>query len=170
MANSEYEEYFKPELEALDDQYTKNESLYNDVYKGMEKNLGRLDARTMLGGGSSPYRDISELGKVLNDIRGNQVSTIKEKTTIKKTIKELELRRENMTKTDNNNVDAQSLMKELITSIQSKTPEFSNVTVKEKTDYKGLDKLNNLDPEEIGINENDLRMIDKFNNTGKNYK
>ena len=99
--SSDIEEYFSEEIELFNDQFNENEKLYEEVHRGMEKNLERLDGKAMFGS-SSPYRDIAELGKVLNDVRSNQVSIIKERANVKKTVKDLEFKRENMKKDEKN--------------------------------------------------------------------
>ena len=161
MSETNYEKYFEPELTQLDTQYNKNEELYQEVHKSLEKNLDRMEGKAIFGT-TSPHRDVAELGKVLNDIRGNQVSTIREKSNIKKNIKDLELRRENMKQGNKDNQDAQLLMKELISNIQAKNPEISRATEKEKTNLAGREFLDKLNPNDIGVNENDLKMIRKF--------
>lgn len=163
MANTEtnYQEYFQPEIEQLDQQYKKNEKLYDEVHGCLEHNIEKLGGKTMFGSGS-PHRDIADLGKVLNEIRGNQVATIKEKSNIKKTIKEFEFKRDNMKQGEKNNVDAQNLMKELVSSIQSKNNDLIKITTHEAANMNGAEKLQKLDPAALGINENDLKMIDQF--------
>jgi len=158
---STYEEYFQPEINMLDDQYNKNEKLYNEVHSSLEVNLDKMNGKAMFGA-SSPHRDVAELGKVLNDIRGNQVSTIKEKAGIKKTIKELELKANSIKQNDKTNMDAQNILKDLVSTIQSKNSNLITPTNNEKSNTKGLDKLNNLNPDQLGINSNDLKMIDQF--------
>lgn len=157
----DYESYFNPELELLNDQFNQNEQLYNEVHKGMELNLERMGQKSMYGG-SSPYRDVAELGKVLNDIRSNQVQVIKERTNIKKTIKDLEMRRDNSNKGDKNNMDAQGLMRDFLTELQRQKPDYNKPQVHEITNNSGIEKLADLDPVKLGVNENDLKMIDRF--------
>ena len=165
--SNNYEEYFQPEINMLDQQYNQNEKLYDEVHSSLETNLERMNGKSMFGA-SSPHRDIAELGKVLNDIRGNQVSTIKEKAGIKKTIKELELRASSMKQSDKSNMDAQNILKDLVSSIQTKNTNLVTASTTEKTNNKGIDKLKNLNPDDLGINVNDLKMIDQFkkNNGG----
>ncbi len=165
--SSDMEEYFGDEIDLLNDQFNENEKLYEEVHRGMEKNIERLDNKAMFGS-SSPYRDIAELGKVLNDVRSNQVQIIKERTNVKKTIKDLELRRENMKKDEKNSANAEILMKDLITEITRQRPEITKPTISEKNNNKGIEKLNNLNPDQLGLNENDFRMIEKFKNVGGN--
>lgn len=167
MADNNYQEYFQPELDLLDDQYKKNEDLYKEVHSSLEKNLERMEGKTMFNS-SSPHRDIAELGKVLNDIRGNQVSTIKERSGIKKTIKELELKRDNMKQNSDNAQNTEVMMKQMLATIMVKNPELSKATEKEKGDKRGHEELANLDPNTLGLNNNDLAMIDRFKkNLGK---
>ena len=162
MANeTDYQAYFQPEINQLDQQYDKNEKLYDEVHGCLEQNIERRGGKTMFGSGS-PHRDIADLGKVLNEIRGNQVATIKEKSNIKKTIKEFEFKRENMKQGEKNNVDAQNLMKELVSSIQSKNSDLVKIQSHEASNLSGIEELKNLDPVKLGINENDLKMIDQF--------
>lgn len=165
--SSDMEEYFGEEIELLNDQFNENEKLYEEVHKGMEKNIERLDSKAMFGS-SSPYRDIAELGKVLNDVRSNQVQIIKERTNVKKTVKDLELRRENMKKDEKNSTNAELLMKDLISEITRQRPEIEKSTVAERTNNKGLEKLKDLNPEKLGLNSNDFKMIETFRNNGGN--
>jgi hypothetical protein len=162
--SSDIEEYFGEEIDLLNDQFNENEKLYEEVHKGMDRNLERLDNKAMFGS-SSPYRDIAELGKVLNDVRSNQVQIIKERTNEKKTVKDLELRRENMKKDEKNSTNAELLMKDLISELTRQKPEITKSTVAERNNNKGMEKLNNLNPDELGLNENDFRMIEKFKTT-----
>lgn len=162
---SDIEEYFGEEIELLNEQFDENKKLYEEVHKGMDKNLKRLEGNSMFGS-SSPYRDIAELGKVLNDVRSNQVQIIKERTNVKKTIKDLEFKRENIKKDEKNNATAELLMKDLISEITRQKPEIIKPTVSEKNNNKGIEKLDKLDPEYLGLNENDFKMIDKFKNSG----
>ena len=163
--SSDIEEYFSEEIELFNDQFNENEKLYEEVHRGMEKNLERLDGKAMFGS-SSPYRDIAELGKVLNDVRSNQVSIIKERANVKKTVKDLEFKRENMKKDEKNSTNAELLMKDLISELTRQQPDIAKSTVAERNNNKGIEKLENLNPEELGLNENDYRMIDKFKNAG----
>lgn len=165
----DYEAYFNPELELLNNQFEENEKLYKEVHKGMEANLERMEQKSMFGS-SSPYRDVAELGKVLNDIRSNQVQVIKERTNVKKTIKDLEMRRENSVKGDKNNIDAQGLMRDFLTEIQRQKPDYNKPQVHEITNTTGIEQLSNLDPAKLGINENDLKMIDRFKGNIKGGK
>ncbi len=162
--SSDLEAYFGEELELFNAQFNENENLYQEVHKGMEKNLERLDNKTMFGS-TSPYRDIAELGKVLNDVRSNQVQIIKERANVKKTIKDLELKRENIKKDETNSANAELLMKDLISELTRQKPEITKTTVAERTN-KGIEKLQNLNPEELGLNANDFKMIEKFKNAG----
>lgn len=161
---TDYQEYFKPELDALDNQYNKNEELYNEVHKSLEKKLDTLDGKAMFGAGS-PHRDVAELGKVLNDIRGNQVQTIKERTNVKKTIKDFELRERNINTSTTETEALQEVMKSVITNLQYSNPTAITPTATEKRNNFGIEELKNLDPNTLGLNENDLKMIDKFKKT-----
>lgn len=163
--SSDIEEYFGEEIDLLNDQFNENEKLYEEVHRGMDKNLERLDNKTMFGS-SSPYRDIAELGKVLNDVRSNQVQIIKERTNVKKTVKDLEFKRESLKKDEKNNSNAEMLMKDLISELTRQKPDIATATVAEKNDKKGLEQLAKLNPESLGLNENDFKMIDTFKNTG----
>lgn len=156
-----YEEYFKPELDALDNQYNKNEELYSEVHKSLEKKLDTIDGKAMFGAGS-PHKDVAELGKVLNEIRGNQVATIKERTNVKKTIKDFELRERNINTTVSESDALQEVMKDVITSLQYNNPQVSVPTNKEKANNSGIEHLKDLDPKTLGLNENDMKMIDRF--------
>lgn len=167
-----YEEYFSPELKALDNQYQKNEELYNEVHKSLDKNLTKIDGNSMFGAGS-PHREVAELGKVLNDIRGNQVAVIKEKSNIKKTIKDFEFKQQNAARNEAGSENLQVMMKDLISNIQATRTDMTKPSYSEKVNNKGAENLSNLKPEDLGINENDLAMIDRFRgttNSGKGKK
>lgn len=158
----DYGEYFDPELQELNIQSSKNDILYDEVHKSMEKCLDKLEAKTMYGAGGMPHKDVASLGTVLNDIRSNQVQIIKEKSGIKKTIAELTLKR-NSQKTDEKNAStSESLMREVLMEINRKNPQMTKATQSELSNKNGIDKLNDLDPKQLGINENDLKMINKF--------
>ena len=162
MANeTNYQEYFQPEIDQLDAQYDKNEQLYDEVHGCLEQNIERIQGKTMFGAGS-PQRDVADLGKVLNEIRGNQVATIKEKSNIKKTIKEFEFKRDNMKLGEKNNLDAQVLMKEMISSIQTNHVDLIKPKNSSSSLNKGSEKLQNLKPEDLGLNANDFKMIEQF--------
>jgi hypothetical protein len=163
--SSDIEEYFGEEIDLLNNQFNENEKLYEEVHRGMDKNLERLDNKAMFGS-SSPYRDIAELGKVLNDVRSNQVQIIKERTNVKKTVKDLEFKRESLKKDEKNNSNAEMLMKDLISEITRQKPDITTASVAEKNNKKGIEQLDKLDPEKLGLNENDFKMIDTFKNTG----
>jgi len=166
--NSRYEEYFAPELQLLDAQYNENEKLYNEVHKAMEKSVGRLDAKQMFGGSmSSPTKDIAQLGEVLNDIRSNQVQVAKERANIKKTIIDLDIRKENSKSQSEDANTNQLLMRNILTSIQKEAPNFTKSS-QINGDIRGAEALKSIDPDAIGINANDLKMIDRFRlNKGK---
>ena len=137
-----YQEYFKPELDALDNQYNKNEELYGEVHKSLERKLDSLDNKAMFGAGS-PHRDVAELGKVLNDIRGNQVATIKERTNVKKTIKDFELRERNLTTNTSETEALQEVMKSVITSLQYNNPQSQVPSYSEKRNMDGIEQKSN---------------------------
>lgn len=166
---TEYEEYFSPELQALDNQYQKNEELYNEVHKSLDKNLSKIDGNSMFGS-ASPHREVAELGKVLNDIRGNQVSVIKERSNIKKTIKDFELKQQNIARNEAGSENLQVMMKDLISNIQATRTEMTKPSYSEKTSNKGAENLSALKPEDLGINENDFAMIDRFRGTSNSGK
>ena len=161
VETTNYQEYFKPELDALDNQYNKNEKLYDEVHRSLERKLDTLEGKSMFGSGS-PHRDVAELGKVLNDIRGNQVQTIKERTNVKKTIKDFELRERNLNTATTETEALQEVMKKVVTSIQYSNPAAILPTASEKANNSGIEKLKDLDPQTLGLNENDLKMIDRF--------
>lgn len=161
VETTDYQEYFKPELDALDNQYNKNEKLYDEVHKSLEKKLDTIDGKSMFGSGS-PHRDVAELGKVLNDIRGNQVQTIRERSNVKKTIKDFELRERNFNTATNETEALQEVMKEVITNLQYSNPKAIAPSINEKKNNEGIEKLKDLDPATLGLNENDLKMIDRF--------
>ena len=158
---SRYSEYFQPEIDAMDKQASENDKLYNEVHKAIEKNLGRLDGKMMMGA-SSPYRDIAMLGDTLNDIRANQVSIIKEKANIKKTIIDLDIRKENSKSQSNDAETNQLLMRDILTRIQKEIPNITKPTNTEMSDNRGIEQLKNLDPKKLGLNSNDFSMIEKF--------
>ena len=75
---------------------------------------------------------------------------------------ELTLKR-NSQKTDEKNAStSESLMREVLMEINRKNPQMTKATQSELSNKNGIDKLNDLDPKQLGINENDLKMINKF--------
>ena len=167
MIESKYYQEFEPEMAALDKQSQENEKLYDEVHKAMEKCVERLDGKQMFGT-TSPTKDIAQLGEVLNDIRSNQVQTIKEKANIKKTIFDLDIRKENSRAQSQDANTNQMLMRDILSKIQKEAPTLSKPTAAEMADNSGRDGLKNLDPRELGVNENDMKMISRFvQNKGK---
>ena len=158
---SRFSEYFQDELNSMDKQAAENDKLYNEVHKAMDKNLGRLDGKMMMGS-SSPYRDIAMLGDTLNDIRANQVAIIKEKANIKKTIIDLDIRKENSKSQSNDAETNQMLMRDILIRIQKEVPDITKPTNTEMSDKRGLEQLKGLDPKTLGLNSNDFTMIEKF--------
>lgn len=165
IKDMDFQEYFEPEINELESQSKKNEELYDEVHQSLEKNLERLNAKTMYGAGT-PHKDISALGDTLNSIRSNQVQIIKEKSNVKKTIIDLELKRSNQKIEAQASNTNETLMRELLMEFNHKVPNFNEVSPSEKSNTKGAEELANLDPKQLGINENDLKMIDKFAETG----
>jgi hypothetical protein len=163
----QYEEYFKPELDSLNQQSQENDKLYKEVHSSMSKNLDRLNSKQMYGT-SSPHRDIAEVGKVLNDIRGNQVQIIKEKANIKKTIIDLDIRKENSKASVKDSNTNEALMQDILREIRHGIPNISKPTHSEVSSTKGKDELAKIDPKSLGLNENDLSMIKKFKNNSGN--
>ena len=161
MSESQYSEYFKPELDAMDVQATDNDKLYKEVHKALEKNLERIDGKAMFGS-SSPYKDIAQLGDTLNDIRGNQVTIIKEKANIKKNIIDLDIRKENSKSQSTDANVNQVLMRDILSNLRQQVPNLNKPTHQEMVDNRGKETLKNLDPDKLGINANDLQMIDRF--------
>lgn len=173
QTTTNYQEYFAPEMEMLDNQYQKNEELYNEVHRSLDKNLAKMEDKGMFGS-SSPHRDVAELGKVLNDIRGNQVSTIKERINIKKISKDLEIKERSQKTADAGNENMQVMLKDLIANVQANNAELVRPNYQERTNTTGREELEKLKPEDLGINENDFAMINRFkgavettNNKGK---
>lgn len=155
-----YNDYFKPELDALDKEAVITDNLYNEAHQALEKNISRMNDKTMFGS-TSPYRDISELSKTLGGIRQTKVSIVHEKIALKKTISELELKNK-QSKTDAQNGNtSELLMRDILVQIGAKA-DFSKPSIHELTNNNGKENLDNLNPKDIGVNENDLKMIDKF--------
>jgi hypothetical protein len=85
-----------------------------------------------------------------------------ERTNVKKTIKDFELRERNFNTSTNETEALQEVMKNVITSLQYNNPQVSVPTNKEKANNDGIEKLKDLDPIALGLNENDMKMIDRF--------
>ena len=166
LEDSRYVEYFQPELNAMDEQSKKNNELYDEVHKAMEKNIERLDGKAMFGS-SSPHKDIAAIGEVLNSIRSNQVSIIKEKANIKKTIIDLDIRKENAKSQTSNAEVNQTLMQDLLNEFNRKLPNANRPSTTELKDNRGREKLGEIDPDTLCLNENDFKMIDRFVGKGK---
>ena len=161
---SNYEEKFKPILSELDEQATLNNELYNEVHKSLEKDLNRLNGERMIGS-TSPSKSIAETGKVLSEIRGNQVNIIKEKANVIKTVADLEIRERNSNTQATDAGNNQLLIHNVLNEISKKVGDISKPTISEIQDNRGRDKLDNLNPETLGLNDNDYAMIDRFKNT-----
>lgn len=161
---SNYQEKFDPILTALDEQATLNSELYDEVHKSLEKDLKRLDGDRMIGS-SSPSKSIAETGKVLSEIRGNQVNIIKEKSNVIKTIADLEIRERNSNSQATDAGTNQFLMQNILNEISKKVGDISKPTISEIQDNRGKEALDKLDPKTLGLNDNDFAMIDKFKNT-----
>ena len=57
-------------------------------------------------------------------------------------------------------------MRDFLSEIQRQKPDYNKPQVHEITNQKGIENLQTLDPAKLGINENDLKMIDRFKNNG----
>jgi len=158
---SNYKEQFAPIIVELDEQARLNTELYNEVHKSLERDLKRLDGDRMIGS-TSPAKSIAETGKVLSEIRGTQVNIIKEKSNVIKTIADLDIRERNSKSQATDAGTNQFLMQNLLNEISRKVGDMSKPTMSEIQDNRGKDALENLDPEALGMNDNDFAMIDKF--------
>lgn len=160
MADEEnYKELFKGELSQLDDQYAKTNDLYDKTYKALDKNVQRMEEKTVFGG-TSPYRDISELSKSLGSISQTTLAITREKINTKKTIAELELKAKRNVSDAKTADTNEFLMRDMLIKLGSK----NNLTRPDKSELstKGIENLNNMNPNELGINENDLKGIERF--------
>ena len=161
---SNYEEKFEPIINALDEQANLNNELYNEVHKSLEKDLNRLNGERMIGS-SSPSKSIAETGKVLSEIRGNQVNIIKEKANIIKTVADLEIRERNSNNQATDTETNQFLMHNILNEISKKIGNVSKPSISEIQDNRGKEELDKLNPDVLGLNDNDFAMIDRFKNT-----
>lgn len=160
-----YEEIFADEITDLDNQAKEVDSLYQETHQALERNINRMTDKSMFGT-TSPYRDISELSKSLTSIKQTRVSISHEKINLKKTIVELGLK-DKQSNTDATNANTNELlMRDILTQIGKKT-EITKPSP-EEINNKGIEKLDNLDPQKIGINDNDLKMIARFKEQVKN--
>lgn len=155
--NNKYDELFINEENELNNQYDKTEELYNETHKALDKNILRMESKTMIGT-TSPYRDISELSKTLTGIRQTSVNITKEKINLKKIKVELELKEKQTATNSQNAQTSETMLRDIVTSIGIKEAFMKNT----KTSNKGIENLKNLDIEDIGINENDLKMIEAY--------
>ena len=105
---------------------------------------------------------IAETGKVLSEIRGTQVNIIKEKSNVLKTIADLEIRERNSKSQETDAGTNQFLMQNLLNEISRKVGDVSKPSMSEIRDNRGKEALDKLDPEALGMNDNDFAMIDKF--------
>lgn len=158
---SNYKEQFAPILTELNEQAKLNTELYNEVHKSLEKDLSRLNGERMIGS-TSPSKSIAETGKVLSEIRGTQVNIIKEKSNVLKTIADLDIRERNSKSQATDAGTNQFLMQNLLNEISRKVGDLSKPTMSEIRDNRGKEALDKLDPEALGLNDNDFAMIDKF--------
>ena len=164
MAVKSYEEQFAPIITELDEQAKLNTELYNEVHKSLEKDLNRLNGERMIGS-TSPSKSIAETGKVLSEIRGTQVNIIKEKSNVIKTIADLQIRERNSKSQETDAGTNQFLMQNLLNEISRKVGDVSKPSISEIRDNRGKEALDKLDPEVLGMNDNDFAMIDKFKQT-----
>ena len=164
---SNYEEKFEPIINALNEQANLNNELYNEVHKSLEKDLNRLNGERMIGS-SSPSKSIAETGKVLSEIRGNQVNIIKEKANIIKTVADLEIRERNSNNQATDTETNQFLMHNILNEISKKIGNVSKPSISEIQDNRGKEELDKLNPDVLGLNDNDFAMIDRFKNTNTN--
>ena len=164
MAVKSYEEQFAPIITELDEPAKLNTELYNEVHKSLEKDLNRLNGERMIGS-TSPSKSIAETGKVLSEIRGTQVNIIKEKSNVIKTIADLQIRERNSKSQETDAGTNQFLMQNLLNEISRKVGDVSKPSISEIRDNRGKEALDKLDPEVLGMNDNDFAMIDKFKQT-----
>lgn len=157
--NDEYKKMFEEDIKEFDNQAKETDKLYNETHSALERNLNRMSDKQMFGS-SSPYRDIAELSKTLTGIRQTRISIVKERAAVKKTMVELSLKAQsnnNDTKNANTN---EMLMKDILAQFDKRV---DNIKMNNSANMnKGLDKLSNLDPESVGLNENDVKMIENF--------
>ena len=113
-------------------------------------------------GSTSPSKSIAETGKVLSEIRGTQVNIIKEKSNVIKTIADLQIRERNSKSQETDAGTNQFLMQNLLNEISRKVGDVSKPSISEIRDTRGKEALDKLDPEALGMNDNDFAMIDKF--------
>lgn len=156
-----YQEIFTDELQELDQQAQEIDNLYNETHKALEKNINRMADKSMFGT-TSPYRDISELSKSLTGIKQTRVSISHEKINLKKTIVELGLK-DKQSNTDATNANTNEvLMRDILAQISRK--QELNKPFPGESNLKGIDKLNErMDPKKLGLNSNDEKMIERFN-------
>lgn len=159
-----YQEIFQDELNELNNQAAEIDNLYDETHKALEKNINRMTDKSMFGT-TSPYRDISELSKSLTSIKQTRVSISHEKINLKKTIVELGLK-DKQSNTDSQNANtSELLMRDILTQISRKHE--INKPAPEEINNKGIDNLDSLDPKQLGLNDNDERMIERFKNNIK---
>lgn len=159
-----YQEIFQDELNELNNQAAEVDSLYDETHKALEKNINRMTDKSMFGT-TSPYRDISELSKSLTSIKQTRVSISHEKINLKKTIVELGLK-DKQSNTDSQNANtSELLMRDILTQISRKHE--INKPSPDEINNKGIDNLDSLDPKQLGLNDNDERMIERFKNNIK---
>lgn len=159
-----YQEIFQDELNELNNQAAEVDNLYDETHKALEKNINRMTDKSMFGT-TSPYRDISELSKSLTSIKQTRVSISHEKINLKKTIVELGLK-DKQSNTDSQNANtSELLMRDILTQISRKHE--INKPAPEEINNKGIDNLDSLDPKQLGLNDNDERMIERFKNNIK---
>lgn len=159
-----YQEIFQDELNELNNQAAEVDSLYDETHKALEKNINRMTDKSMFGT-TSPYRDISELSKSLTSIKQTRVSISHEKINLKKTIVELGLK-DKQSNTDSQNANtSELLMRDILAQIGRKHE--INKPAPGEINNKGIDNLDSLDPKQLGLNDNDERMIERFKNNIK---
>lgn len=154
-----YQEIFENEINELDKQAKDVDKLYDETHQALQANLDRMTNKAMFGT-TSPYRDISELSKSLTGIKQTRVSISHERINLKKTIVELGLK-DKQTNSDATNANTNELlMRDILAQIGKK--QEINKPLPGEINNKGIEKLNDLDPKQLGVNTNDLKMIERF--------
>jgi hypothetical protein len=158
--DNKYADLFKDEMVDLQDQAKETDKLYDETHQAMEKNLDRMNSKTMFGS-TSPYRDISELSKSLTGIRQTRVSITRERINLKKSQAELEIKNKQTDNDSKNATTNEFIMRDYMSKFIGSSQQNGN------QDNTGIDKLSKLTEKDVGLNENEINMISNFKGTKK---
>lgn len=159
--DSKYYKIFKEDLDSLNDEGRKVDDLYDEAHNLFARKLDKNN--TSMFGGSTSDKDSIELSKSLSGIRQNKLNVLKEITSLKRTIAELNLKESQQIASDDD-MHQKELLTNLLIKITTRSSgsEYRNV-IDRSSDSEGLDKL---DTSFINLNTDETKMIERFKQKG----